>query len=144
MRVYVPTPNSEEPRIITSIYEIKNNSHVIQLMVMATACGIIHLFIFRPDGDDVEFLQRAIYQSDHLFEPISRFDQTINAQNVPEISYAHLLTSIEFFASISGKLFGLERVYIYQVAVGAICSSLIPCTYFLLYRALGLSPMALR
>lgn len=117
------------------------DERILMLGVLAfgLVTGIASMCIAYYNPDDVSYLHRALLQLGSLGEPFELGQSYFTRGVLPPLSYAHGLTSYEIGVAFAADLVGLDPVWAYQKAAGALGHLLFAFVFTALYRELGLS-----
>ena len=107
------------------------------LAALCLAAAAVNLFTLRPDADDFSFFHRALYAAQHLDQSISLHHTAHDLRDLPALSPAHLLTSVEFCAVLLARLVHLPPMPLVHLGLGSLALFILPLAYYLLMRELG-------
>lgn len=114
----------------------------VALLVLSLAAAAFSLVVARPDADDFDVFHRGLVQASRLSRPFEMGNTALDEPGLPAISPLHTATAYEPLAAILSSVVGLDPLWVYQNAMGALAAALLPFVYFFLYRELRLSPGA--
>ncbi|ADK85530.1 hypothetical protein Deba_2166 [Desulfarculus baarsii DSM 2075] len=110
---------------------------LVALILLCLLSFSINLFTLRPDADEFCFYHRALHAAEHLAQPISLHHTAHDLRDLPPISPAHLLSTVEIAAALLAKALHLPAMTVVHQGLGGLTLALLPLVYFLLFRILG-------
>lgn len=131
--------------MITALYIVKSRQSIIKSfkadkklllwsLPLIVGLAIFTLVIARPDNDDFSYYHRALYQLDHLDQPFTTNDTSHGEENLPAISYIHLLPSYEPFCALVSHWLGIDPLWFYQNGIFAFSAAALVIVLLLLFR----------
>lgn len=108
----------------------------LAVLALGAIFGGVSLVLLTPSGDDFNFFHRALWQLDHLFQPIAPGDTAFNVEGLAAISPLHTLTTWELGVAMSASALGLEPLGVYHNGTVVVVNLLLAAIFALWLREL--------